>query len=257
MTRSDAIDRPFLIVTLQRTGGTNLTFQLTKRSSWKLAETHEPFNKPRIYGHITKAFLKDGNKAAVAAAMPEIAARQEIVKHCVEMVPFEITEALIDAFVAADYRFLFLYREDPVGRMLSAEYARRTKVWGPSHVHKVAEDAVAFETPLDVTGLMARERDCIERLNTAWRRLRDKGAAPVALSFEEMFGPDPDRAWTGLSRVLAGLDLARGDTADRKLLDTVRGRGDQNTRDRYARFIGLDDLRIQARTLPDFAFSAG
>lgn len=256
MTNSDANDRPFLILTLQRTGGTNLTFQLAARSSWKLAETHEPFNKPRTYGHITKAFIKDGKRAAVEAAMPEIAGKDEIVKHCVEMVPFEITEVLIDAFIAADYRFLFLYREDPVGRILSAEYARRTKVWGPSHVHKVAEDAQAFETPLDVDSLMARERDCIDRLNTAWDRLVAKGAAPVAISYEEMYGPDQDRAWTGLSRVLAGLDLARTERSDRKMLDTLRGRGDQNTRDRYARFIGLDALRAQAQQLPKFVFGA-
>lgn len=256
MPTRERTDRPFLILTLQRTGGTNLTFQLTRRSSWKLAEQHEPFNRPRVYGHVTKAWEENRDRRALDAAIAEICARLENVKHCVEMVPIKVTESLIDASIAADYRFLFLYREDPVGRILSAEYARRTKVWGPRHVHKVAEDAVAFETPLDVPLLIDREAKCIGRLNEAWKQLVAGGAKPVALSYEEMYGPDEARAWAGLSRVLAGLDLARGEAKDREILATMRGKGDQNTRDRYERFIGLDTLRERRATLPKFVFGA-
>ncbi len=45
--------RPFIIWTLQRTGGTNLTVRLVELSGLE-SFPHEPFNIERIHGHITK-----------------------------------------------------------------------------------------------------------------------------------------------------------------------------------------------------------
>lgn len=253
-TSTEAPQRPFIIWTLQRTGGTNLTHHLKRRSGLGMAE-HEPFNPPRSYGHITRAWKRTRDPDALEAAVRAVCARGENIKHCVEMVPRKVSESLLKASCEADFRHLLLYRRDTVGRLLSMEYAQRTKVWGPGHIDKAAGDALAFETPLDVPSLIAHEKRCIDLLNWAWRRLRKGGARPVALAYEDMYGPDETLALGVLSQTLRGLDLARG-PADAPLIAEVRSRGDQNTRDRYARFQGIDALRQQAAALPKLRFAS-
>jgi LPS sulfotransferase NodH len=240
---------PFIICTLQRTGGTNLTDHLKRLSALGMAE-HEPFNLPRIHGHITRAWREWSDLAALAAGVRAVCARRGNIKHCVEMVPWEITETLLAASRAADFRHLFLYRRDTVGRILSMEYARRTQVWGPLHIEKAAHDARAFEKPLDAPALIEHETRCIELLDRAWAQLREAGAEPVALAYEDLYGADEALASQALARVLRGLGLSRGAKADAALLAELRGRGDQNTRERYTRFKGVDALRAEAAALP-------
>jgi LPS sulfotransferase NodH len=248
-----AAARPFLICTLQRTGGTNLTNRLRRRSPF--ATEHEPFNLPRTWGAITRAWKATRDLPALEAETAAVCAGQPNVKHCVEMVPWTVTAVLVAASVAAGYRHLFLYRRDIVGRILSMEYAQRTKVWGPSHIDKAADDARAFETPLDVEALIAHETLCVRRLNRAWKALRAAGARPVALAFEDLYGSDEDAARAMLGRVLERLGLARDAAADAALLAELRVQGDQMTRDRYGRFPGVEALRAQVAALPKLRFS--
>lgn len=99
--------RPFVIWTLQRTGGTNLTRQLVRLSGLPRTE-HEPFNEGRAYGHVTAAWRKDRDALAMGAAMQEIAAEHQVIKHCVEMVPPEINGGLALAIAYED-----LYQSTP------------------------------------------------------------------------------------------------------------------------------------------------
>ncbi len=251
--RGDPDDRPFIICTLQRTGGTNLTRHLAGRSPFRMAQ-HEPFNFPRVHGAVSRTFRDTGDADALRAAIREIVPRDENMKHCVEMVPWPVSQVLIEEALAAGYRFLFLIRRDRTGRLLSMEYAHRTKVWGPSHVDKVAQDAEAFRTPLDIPAMIAHETRCVRRLNRAWALLESRGAAPARIAFEDIYGPDADLAAARIGMVLAALGLGRGAEADAAMLADLRGQGDQNTRDRYARFKGVAKLRTAVAAMDDFAF---
>jgi hypothetical protein len=51
--------------------------------------------------------------------------------------------------------------------------------------------------------------------------------------------------------------MARGPAPDAAFLARVRSRGDQGTRDRYARFVGIEALRAALRSAPALAFDAG
>lgn len=81
-------------------------------------------------------------------------------------------------------------------------------------------------------------------------RRQQAGIHPEALAFEDLYGPDTALARTTLVRVLNGLTLSRGAAEDEEMLITLRGAGDQHTRDRYARFQGIGDLRAGLDALP-------
>lgn len=245
-------DRPFIIWTLQRTGGTNLTKHLAKRTPFKPIH-EEPFNKPRIYGEISKAWLAGRDAEALRAAVAGVVAKNECIKHCIEMAPLEVGRALAELSTAAGWRHMFLYRRAPLGRILSKEYASRTKVWGPSHIDKAENDAEAFAAPLDVEQLLKEEIRNIDWLNRIWRQLRKQKAAMTSIAYEDLYGSDAGLAARTLETTLQALGLARGAEQDAAMLANLRDTGDQNTRDRYARFRGQDELRTGLAVLPPLA----
>jgi len=251
---SPAKATPFVIWTLQRTGGTNLTRHLAGRSPLKPVH-HEPFNRPRIYGEVTKAWLSGRNPHTLRKAVSEVCARREIIKHCVEVVPLEVSLALAECASAAGYRHLFLLRREPLGRILSKEYARRTKVWGPSHIDKAENDAKAFATPLEVAQLLTEEAGNVDWLNRVWKLLQAQNAPVATIAYEDLYGPEVDLAAGALTRLVHFLALAQGPEQDALMLADLRGTGDQNTRDRYVRFQGLDALRAGLASLPSLAFA--
>lgn len=246
-------DRPFIIWTLQRTGGTNLTKHLAKRTPFKPIHP-EPFNKPRIYGEVSKAWLADRNPEALRASVAEVVAKNEGIKHCVEMVPLEVSRALAETSAAAGWRHMFLYRREPLGRVLSKEYAERTKVWGPSHIDKAENDAEAFVEPLNVEHLLKEETRNVDWLNRISKQLSTTGATVATMAYEDLYGPDADKAALALARLLGALNLSQGIDKDAAMLADLRGTGDQNTRDRYGRFIGIEALQQALATLPRLVF---
>jgi len=130
MTTYSEKESPFIIWTMQRTGGTNLTKNLLAMSKFRAVE-HEPFSRLRIYGEITKTWGSEKDNAALSTSIRGICAKRENIKHCVEMVPWQISATLVDAAAETDYKHLFLIRESSLQRLLSMVYARRAKVWGP------------------------------------------------------------------------------------------------------------------------------
>lgn len=77
------LTKPFIIWTLQRTGGTNFN-QFLCRSSVHSKWEDEPFSEFRECGHVTKAFKADGDKVKLAEGVREIMKKRRNIKHCVE-----------------------------------------------------------------------------------------------------------------------------------------------------------------------------
>lgn len=246
---SPSTDRPFIIWTLQRTGGTNLTKHLAKRTTFKPIHA-EPFNKPRIYGEVSKAWLANRDPAALRTSIAEVLAKNECIKQCVDMVPLEVSRILAELSAAADWRHMFLFRREPLGRILSKVYAERTKVWGPSHVDKVENDAEAFVEPLNVEQLLKEETRNVDWLNRVWKELKAVKAPVVTLAYEDLYGPDTELAAKALTNLLQMLGLSRDSQSDAAMLADLRGTGDQKTRDRYARFQGREALLEGLAALP-------
>lgn len=265
--------QPFVIWTLQRTGGTNLARRLFEASGlpgtdgrppgtglfldgitdpWKL---HEPFNygdSARPFGFASAAWVERRDRAALDEATETICRHRLPLKHCVEMVPWEVSESLAHAALRHDYRHVFLFRRQPLNRLLSVEYARRSGVWGPNLKGKAAPDDVVFAEPLDAERLTGHERYCSELLGRTWQLLSDAGESPLPLAFEDVYQCD-DKALVRarLFHLLTVLRIARG-AGRGELVDGIVGSGDQGTRDRYEAFAGIEVLSRQIADSPLF-----
>lgn len=254
MTKGRKPRTPFVIWTMQRTGGTNFTKHLIAMSG--LPAHQEPFNRPRIYGEVTQDWEKNRDIAATRVRMEEIVSEPKVIKHCVEMVPWRISSLLAEHTAAAKYGHLFLVRESSLQRLLSMEYARRTKVWGPSHEKPDEAADPAFDAPLEVDDLVAHEKMGIERLNEFWKQLVRAKARPIVISFEDLYESSTDDACARIEAVLEHLTLKSSVTTS-DLVAQMREGGNQNTRDRYSRFIGISELEMKISNLPKFQFLQG
>lgn len=261
MPDTTSAPRPFIIWTLQRTGGTNLAHQLTLRSGLQGTQ-HEPFNPGRMFGHITEQWMRDGDRDALRRGVDEICQRGVIIKHCVEMVPWEVTEALARASAAAAYHHLFLYRRNGLDRLLSLHFAQRTGVWGPGMAStasgSTAVDHGAFGEVLPVEKLIQHEQTCVEALHRAWTLLQSSGASPIAVAYEDIYRTsDPAQPTRVVLPLLRQLGLSQSETDDRDWIGDLVGKGDQGTRDRYHDFPGAAELAKRVKAIAPFTPDAG
>jgi hypothetical protein len=249
---ADAPRHRLLIWTLQRCGGTNLTRRLQAMRPPPALE-HEPFNPDRVLGHVTRDWQAHGDAAALAAAMADAARTQVLIKHCVEMVPWEISAALLAATAHDGWRHLFLYRREPRDRLLSLAFARRTGVWAPGKLRDALDDPqAALAAPLPVDKLLERETLCAQRLQQAWGDLRARGVTPHAVAFEDVFAAPREAAAARLMVLLDALGDRRGAPADDRFVEEVLALGDQRTREHYAGFRGLQRLERGLQSVPRF-----
>ncbi len=260
--------QPFIIWTLQRTGGTNLTQQLTERSGLPGTE-HEPFNQGRIYGHVTEQWISDRDPDQLQRAVEEICQRGVIIKHCVETVPWEITEALVQASIKADYRHLFLYRKNALDRLLSLHFAQKTGVWGPDMLDFIAVTGAreadpaataggigekALSVAIPVEKLVNHERRCVQTLTRTWQLLHTQGAQAQAIAYEDVYlTSDPEQPLRILLPVLEYLGLSENEPANLAWVGEMLGKGDQGTRDKYRDFPGVGELAKCIQVIAPFS----
>lgn len=253
---TDRLEHPFILWTLQRTGGTNLNNALNRLSDCPRMQD-EPFNPDRRYGHLTAAWKADKDEAALLEGIRAMCAQRCNFKHCGELLPWPVSKALATAAVERDYRHVFLYRRDPVQRILSREYARRTDVWGPRQAAGGAGDDAAFEAPLDIDAILRHETVSNRRLNRIWRLLKQFGVHPSAISFEELYAADPDLTRRSLKCLFYDLALLLPHRRFEEVQRAIRATGNQNTRDRYKRFDGIDRLTARIAEIPELVFAPG
>lgn len=262
-----AVPPPFIIWTLQRTGGTNLAMQLMNRAP-QSKKRHEPFNVTRPYGHITKNWKQTSDRPVMKAAVEDICSQHVLIKHCVETVPRAVTMTL--ARVAADtgYRHLFLYRRNAADRLLSLYFARKTGIWGPKmkqavNARAAMEDGnspsvdVTFketsDAQLPVARLIAHEKRCASNLSLVWNALTRLDAHPLAVAYEDIyFTEDSNQVLRVVSGLLSHLGLSTSDDEDRQFAANLRSKGDLGLRDQYAGFSGVDALKAELAKIAIF-----
>ena len=108
---------PFLIWTMQRTGGTSLTELLMAMSE------HEPFNwakkQPRQFWPITEAWNTHHDADALRGALDGLFAERFLIKHCYELLSMSFNLHLMQAAVGTPYRHVVLRRRDEPSRLVS------------------------------------------------------------------------------------------------------------------------------------------
>lgn len=264
--------RPFVIWTLQRTGGTNLAKAFIERSGLpgtdgvRLATEgplsglvdswgpHEPFNlgdPNRAFNGISEAFKASGDLSALDRAVETIAHAGVPAKHCVEMVPWPISDAFARATMRADYRHVILHRRDLLARVLSRQFAERSGIWGPN-MHRDDVSAV-FEDALPVGPVVEHELHSARRMRQIWELLASGGSPAFVVAFEDLYeAPSDTTARATVKALAAHLNLFRDDAPDEAFVDEVLRYGDQGTRASYDRFPNIAEVREALEVVEKF-----
>ncbi len=185
-------EKPWLILTLRRTGGTSLTSFLSQISTFPSIE-HEPFNVDRSLGGITRAFQADEDVPAMEAAIAEALEERPNIKHCVEIIPLELTRTLIDAALERGYHFMVLTRRDEARRLASLFLAQSTGAWGPTAAAKIYPKVISGElspTPIELKHIQNRVRTDFYSIGRSLSLLRNRQINYDWLLFEELYFGD-------------------------------------------------------------------
>lgn len=182
-------EKPWVIMTLRRTGGTSLTTFLSRVSTFPTIE-HEPFNKFRLLGNVTQAFRDTGDISGLEASIGTALEKRPNIKHCIEVVPIEITRALIDAALERDYHFIVLARRNEARRLSSLLLAQATDVWDREKASEIYPRIVSGEikpTPIDLDSVQGMVRQNALAMGRTLTMLRNRGINFDWLLFEELY----------------------------------------------------------------------
>lgn len=183
-------EKPWLILTLRRTGGTSLTNVLARISQFRTIE-HEPFNNERVHGAVTARFRQGADLNRLASDMADALAERPNIKHCFEFLPIEVTEALIHQAHQQGYCILVLTRRNEARRQLSLSLALTTGAWGRAQATEIYPRLMAGELtvpPIDLAALEARVRQDYFALGRVMAFLRNLGVGYDWILFEDLYG---------------------------------------------------------------------
>lgn len=210
------MERPFIIYTLRRTGGTSLTTFMSRISAFPSVE-HEPFNKERIWGPITAEVQKGLGGAALRARLAEVLAQRPNIKHCVEVVPMAISRTLIDLCNDLGYQQFVLHRRHEKDRLVSLYLAMATGAWGPSaaaDIYPKLRSGEVKPAPIDLAKVPERIRIDAGCLGEVLMRLRARQIDFDWQIFEELYA-DPAATRAAALSIAARLGVAVADTDPR------------------------------------------
>ncbi|MEO5377119.1 MAG: LicD family protein [Magnetococcus sp. DMHC-6] len=235
---------PFILWTIQKSGGSYLAALLMERSVWQ-ATQHEPFNIGHCFGDITERWQQEHHFPSLYASVGKIVKRSMLMKHCVDLVPWEVTRVLVEESCRAGYRHLFLYRKSSVDRLLSLLLARRSGIWGPLDLNKIKLDGQIFAESLPIEELVDHEKKCSALLQKTWDYLEAQGAAPMAVAYEEIFKTEDSKQLTSyLHPILSTLEISKGEEEDNSFIQKMTRQSGFGTSDIYSLFLERDKLEL-------------
>ena len=233
------VEKPWLILTLRRTGGTSLTGFLARVSRFRTIE-HEPFNPERRLAHVTALSRPGADQAALMQAMSEALQERPNIKHCFEFLPFALTAALVTQACRLGYGIVLLTRRDEARRQLSLSLAMATGAWGQTdaaRIYPAIEAGEIIPPAIDLAALRARVRQDYLALGQVLALLRARRIAHDWLLFEELYDR-PDRLPDTLVAIASGLGVQVA--SDDPRLQGLSGQRGQNSA-RIAPHIGNYD----------------
>ena len=180
---------PFVIWTMRRTGGTAFTSLLMTLSEHKGLQ-HEPLNPDRKLGSITRDWTTHKDPARLMRDMDAALAERPLIKHCYELVPREVSLALIKSASARGYRHIVLDRQAEVDRILSLELAKITGAWGAQAAEGIYAEIETGQRQLDPIDI-GKACDHMRACATLRRWLADTfdttQHTPLLVYFEEIY----------------------------------------------------------------------
>lgn len=237
---------PFIIWTVQRTGGTNFATNLIKLSGLPIT-THEPLNIGRTYGYITHKWRETRNRDELDKSIADFLDKGYAIKHCVENVDWEINESLIKKSIDKKFWHIILYREKSVDRLLSLHFAMETGLWGRKKVSAAKETMgkqfgnIARIKHLDVDALVEHEQYCNDCLVNVARCITKDNSRIYAISFEDIYEANLEAATKKASIILKEIGITEKSIID-DFISHIRNAGDQGSKKIYNEIRGRHDL---------------
>ena len=211
------MSRPFIIWTMQRTGGTALTELLMEMSEHPGAE-HEPFNwarkSPRQFWPITDAWNKTRDHVALSGALDAIFARNVLLKHCYELLAMPFNQHLMQAAAKTRYRHIHLLRRDEMARLTSKFIAESQGTWFRDYARSVFAEVADGKRPLlplPLDDMVAHFRHCRAAMQTVSGWLADLGDDSRLVYYEDLYDGTRERR---LGHLLGLLNFLGFDQAD-------------------------------------------
>ncbi len=211
---------PFIIWTMQRTGGTALTGLLMDMSEHQRAE-HEPFNwsrkKPRQFWPVAGAWEKTGDDTALAESLDEIFSQRFLIKHCYELPSTaEFNQHLMAASTKMPYRHIHLLRRDETSRLISKYIAEAEGTWFKDYSNKVFADVASGKRklkPLPVEAIVKHYNRCRERTEAITNALNKHGVEFKTMYYEDIYSNEHNKCRSRIFELLEFLEFTWEDIA--------------------------------------------
>jgi hypothetical protein len=203
------MSHPFIIWTMQRTGGTALAQLLMDISEHEAAE-HEPFNWDRQFGSVTKSWHSTKDDLTLSAALTQILAQRVLIKHTYELRDIQFNIHLMQAAVNADYRHVFLGRRDELSRLVSKFVAEANGTWFKDYATRVYEKIRSGErtlNPLPVSKVTTTYRRCRDMTTEIRQSFNKFGVKFHEIYYEDIYVGEHEERIIRLNGLLQFLDL--------------------------------------------------
>lgn len=207
-------EAPFIIWTFRRTGGTSLRsifFWLSPFAAWQ----DEAFNRDRELGSLTRDFENSSDKSALNNAITQVVAQRKNLKHCIEVVPYEITSSLLRHSAAAGYQHLILLRLNEVDRQISLALAKATNAWGPTEATQAYNEIFEGKRKLPALNIAQIRRELDRDAAALGRLMRLMLLHDISYNitfFERLYTGDFANRVAEVRRIARLLGLSRAET---------------------------------------------
>lgn len=193
-------EKPWILVTVRRTGGTNLATFMNRLSSFRTIQ-HEPFNSGRKYGEITDQFISSRDIHSLNSAIVEVLDQKINIKHCFDTVPAEVTQALLSAAIKRNYRIVILTRKDEVARLLSLGAAKATGVWTKKAASEKYPSIVLGSgqvRSIDISYLLRTANVTTRNIGLILTLLRNHNSPYLWVLFEDLYTKNTEKEKTAM-----------------------------------------------------------
>lgn len=238
--------KPFIIWTVQRTGGTNFATNIIRASGLPITQ-HEPLNVGRSFGYITENWVSSRDHDKLQNDIGLFLDKGYPIKHCVENVDWEINESLAIQSARRGFWNIILYRENSIDRLASLKFALSTGLWGRKKVSLAKEMIVeSLGKGLcikndEINHLISHENRCNERLIRVARLTDTFKSKTYALSFEDIYHSEESEARRKVSLILDELNLSNESFVS-NFINQLRSVGDQGSKILYKEIAGYAEL---------------
>ncbi len=219
---------PFIVWTMQRTGGTTLAALLEDLSEFPSFQ-HEPFNVDRVLGWIVKHWQENGSPTATRENILHALETKPVIKHCYELIPDEFNLALMASATKLGYRHIILDRRDEPKRILSLELAKLTGAWGGNGVREIYDSIQSGKVKLDAIDQRSAMHQMARSYNsrrTLSEQMTQSNVSPFVVYFEDVYS-DPEAGRKRISELLnfVGIKPENFDNYAKQVDDALLTRG--------------------------------